>query len=193
MALNAYARSAADALLRPVVSGLVRVGATADGLTLTGIAIVVAGSGLIATGELQIGAIVVACGAILDALDGGVARARGSQSRYGAFLDSVTDRVADMALFGAVAWLMREDPLLFAVTLVALGAAQVTSYMRAKAESLGWNATVGVIERAERVAILLIGVCFTVLLPAALWILAVGGLVTVAQRMRTVRRQAGVA
>lgn len=190
MALNAYARSAADAVLRPVVAGLVKVGATANGLTLAGIAIVVAGSGLIAVGERQTGAVVVALGAVLDALDGGVARARGEQSKYGAFLDSVTDRIADMAVFGAVAWLMRDDGVLFAVTLVALGAAQVTSYMRAKAESLGWNATVGVIERAERLAILLIGVCFGALLPAALWILAVGGLVTVAQRMHCVRRQA---
>jgi CDP-diacylglycerol--glycerol-3-phosphate 3-phosphatidyltransferase len=190
MALNAYARSAADALLRPVVAGLVRVGATANGLTLTGIAIVVAGSGLIAAGERSIGAVVVALGAVLDALDGGVARARGEQTTYGAFLDSVTDRVADMAVFGAVAWLVREDAVLFAVTLVALGAAQVTSYMRAKAESLGWNATVGVVERAERVAILLIGVCFAALLPAALWLLAVGGVVTVGQRMHAVRRQA---
>jgi CDP-diacylglycerol--glycerol-3-phosphate 3-phosphatidyltransferase len=190
MALNAYARSAADALLRPVVAGLVRVGATANGLTLAGIAIVVAGSALIAAGERLLGAVVVAAGAVLDALDGGVARARGEQTRFGAFLDSVTDRIADMAVFGAVAWLMRDDAVLFAVTLVALSAAQVTSYMRAKAESLGWNATVGVIERAERVAILLVGVCFGVLLPAALWILAAGGVVTVAQRMRAVRRQA---
>jgi len=190
MALNAYARSAADAVLRPVVAGLVKLGATANGLTLTGVLIVVAGSGVIATGERQIGAVVVALGAVLDALDGGVARARDTQTAYGAFLDSVTDRIADMAVFGAVAWLMRADATLFAVTLVALGAAQVTSYMRAKAESLGWNATVGVIERAERIAILLVGVCFGALLPAALWILAVGGLVTVAQRMRAVRRQA---
>lgn len=190
MALNAYARTAADALLRPVVAGLVRVGATADAMTVLGVVIVTAGSVVIALGERQAGAVVVALGAVLDALDGGVARARGTQRPFGAFLDSVTDRVADMAVFGAVAWLVRDDALLFAVTLVALGAAQVTSYMRAKAESLGWNATVGVIERAERLAVLLIGVFFTVLLPAALWILAVGGLVTVAQRLVAVLRQA---
>lgn len=190
MALNAYARTAADALLRPVVAGLVRVGATADAMTVLGVVIVTAGSVVIALGERQVGAVVVALGAVLDALDGGVARARGTQRPFGAFLDSVTDRVADMAVFGAVAWLVREDALLFAVTVVALGAAQVTSYMRAKAESLGWNATVGVIERAERLAVLLIGVFFTVLLPAALWILAVGGVVTVGQRLVAVLRQA---
>lgn len=190
MAINAYARTAADALLRPVVAGLVRAGATANAMTVIGVLIVLAGSGVIAARDRQWGAIIVAFGAVLDALDGGVARARGTQGPLGAFLDSVTDRVADVAVFGAVAWLVREDPLLFSVTLVALGAAQLTSYVRAKAESLGWNATVGVVERAERLAIVLIGVCFEPLLPAALWLLAIGGLVTIGQRLAAVVRQA---
>jgi len=193
MALNAYARSAADAVLRPVVRGLVRVGATADAMTIVGMLTVLVGAGLIASGERQTGAVVVAFGAVLDALDGGVARARGTSGPFGAFLDSVTDRIADVAVFGAVAWLVRDDALLFAVALVALGAAQVTSYMRAKAESLGWSATVGVIERAERLALILMGIFFTPLLTAALWVLAVGGLVTIAQRFAAVIRQSSQA
>lgn len=190
MALNAYARGAADALLRPVVAGLVRLGATADAMTVLGVVTVLVGSGLIAAGQRQTGALVVAVGAVLDALDGGVARARGTQRPFGSFLDSVTDRVADVAVFGAVAWLVRDDALLFAVTMVALGAAQVTSYMRAKAESLGWNATVGLIERAERLAAVLVGIFFEPLLVAALWLLAVGGVVTMGQRFRAVSTQA---
>ncbi|HWH31799.1 MAG TPA: CDP-alcohol phosphatidyltransferase family protein [Egibacteraceae bacterium] len=190
MAINAYARSAADAVLRPVVAGLVRVGATADAMTVLGLLTVLIGAGLVAAGQRQAGALVVLAGALLDALDGGVARARGTQRPFGAFLDSVTDRVADVAVFGAVAWLVRDDAVLFTVTLVALGAAQVTSYMRAKAESLGWHATVGVVERAERLGILLLGIFFAPLLVPAVWLLAVGGVVTIAQRFATVARQA---
>jgi CDP-diacylglycerol--glycerol-3-phosphate 3-phosphatidyltransferase len=79
--------------------------------------------------------------------------------------------------------------VLFTVALVALGAALLTSYIRAKAESLGWTATVGLLERPERVIILIVGIGLG-LLPFALWVLAVGGTVTVAQRLRVVRRQA---
>ena len=87
---------------------------------------------------------------------------------------------------------MREDPVLFVVAIVAMGAAQVTPYIRAKAESLGWDATVGVIERAERMIILItaIGLGF---LPVALWILAIGGVITVVQRFRVVAQQARTA
>ena len=82
--------------------------------------------------------------------------------------------------------------MLFAVAIVALASAQITSYVRAKAESLGWDATVGIIERPERVIIIIasIGLGF---LPLALWVLAVGGLITVAQRCVVVLRQARTA
>jgi len=86
-------------------------------------------------------------------------------------------------------WLVRDDPLLFGVAMVALAGAQLTSYVRAKAESLGWTATVGVIERPERMAIIVLGIGFDLLAPA-LWLLAIGSLVTVAQRLRTVLSQA---
>jgi CDP-diacylglycerol--glycerol-3-phosphate 3-phosphatidyltransferase len=193
LAINAYARDAANAVLQPIVRVLVRLGATANGLTVAGVVIVVAGAGLVAADERQWGALVVAVGAVLDALDGGVARARGTSGPFGSFLDSVTDRVADVAVFGAVAWIVRADPLLFVLVLVGLGTAQLTSYIRAKAESLGWNATVGVIERAERIVILLVAIFFEPLLVPALWVLAVGGAVTVAQRLVAVVRQAEAA
>jgi CDP-diacylglycerol---glycerol-3-phosphate 3-phosphatidyltransferase len=190
LAINAYARTIADRVLVPIARVLVRMGATANWMTFFGMALTLLGAGFIVAGAVRTGVLVVAVGGIVDALDGSVARVRGTSSAFGAFYDSVVDRVADVAVFGATAWLVRDDPLLFGLTLVGLGAAQVTSYMRAKAESLGWRATVGVIERAERLLILLVGLFFQPLLPVALWVLAVGGLVTVGQRFKAVLEQA---
>jgi CDP-diacylglycerol---glycerol-3-phosphate 3-phosphatidyltransferase len=139
--------------------------------------------------DQRLGAIVLLVGGALDAVDSAVARARGTSSTYGAFFDSVADRIADVVVFGTALWLVRDEPLLFGVGLAALGGAQVTSYIRAKAESLGWNATVGVLERAERIIIMGAGFIFD-LLAVALWVIAIGALVTIVQRWRAVARQA---
>ncbi len=190
MAINAYGRGVTDRLVLPVAGLLVRLGATANWLTFAGFVGTVAGMTILLAGAPRIGAVVAALAACVDALDGAVARLRGSTSAFGAFYDSVMDRVSDMVLFGTALWLVKDRPVLFAVGLVALGAALVTSYVRAKAESLGWSATVGVVERPERLIILLLALGFR-FEALALWILAAGGLVTVAQRLRAVLRQAG--
>lgn len=189
MAINAYARAVTDRVVVPIARGLVRVGATPNWLTFAGLVLTVLGVVILLTGRPLAGAVVMAVGAAVDAFDGAVARLRGSSGPFGAFYDSVTDRLSDSVVFGAAAWLVRADPLLFAVAITAMGAAQVTPYIRAKAESLGWEATVGIIERAERVIILItaIGLGF---LPFALWVLALGGVVTIVQRLVVVVRQA---
>ncbi|MDP8978100.1 MAG: CDP-alcohol phosphatidyltransferase family protein [Actinomycetota bacterium] len=188
MALNAYARALTDRLVVPVARGFVRLGLTADRLTMLGMLGVLAGVVVALTGRVQAGALLMAASALADAFDGAVARLRGTSTALGAFYDSVADRVCDVAVFGLAAWLVRDDPLLFGVAGVALTGALLTSYIRAKAESLGWSATVGLLERPERMTILIWSMFFGVL-PLGLWALAVGGLVTVAQRLRVVRRQ----
>lgn len=192
MAINAYARAVTDRLVSPIARVLARIGATPNWLTFFGLVTTLAGVAIVLLGQHFVGAVVMAFGTLVDAFDGAVARERGSSGPFGAFYDSVTDRVSDGALFGAAAWLVRDDPILFAVAMVALSGAQVTSYIRAKAESLGWDATVGIIERPERVMILItsIGLGF---LPVALWILAVGGVITIGQRLVVVVRQAHTA
>lgn len=190
MALNAYARTITDRIADPVAGALARLGFSANGLTLAGLCVVVAGVGLVVTGRPRIGAAVVAIGSIVDAFDGALARRLGTDGKLGAFADSVTDRVGDIALFGAAAWLVRDDPVTFAVAVVAFGGAQLTSYVRARAESLGWDATVGIIERAERVIVLIFAFFFG-FVGLAVWILAAGSLVTIGQRLAAVTRQAG--
>ena len=189
MAINAYARAVTDRLVVPVARGLVRLGVTPNWLTLFGLVTTLAGVAVVLTVGPRPGAVVLAVGALADALDGTVARLRGSSSPLGSFYDSVTDRISDAAILGAATWLVREDPVLFAAAVVALAGAQITSYVRAKAEALGWRATVGIVERPERMAIVILGMGLG-LLPLAVWLLAVGAVATVAQRLLVVVRQA---
>jgi CDP-diacylglycerol---glycerol-3-phosphate 3-phosphatidyltransferase len=189
MALNAYARSAMDRLILPVARSLVRAGATANWLTFAGLVGTVGGTAVVLSGRAQLGALILTGACLVDAFDGSVARLRGSASAFGSFYDSVTDRFSDAVIFGAAAWLVRDDPATFTAAIVALAAAQITSYVRAKAESLGWDATVGLVERPERLIIIICGIGLGLLSPA-LWLLAAGGLITIAQRFRAVLRQA---
>lgn len=188
MALNAYARAATDRLLTPVGRAMARIGFTANGMTAAGVILTVAGIGVVLAGYPRSGAWVLAFATATDAFDGIVARERGTAGPLGAFFDSLADRIGEALIFGTVAWLVRDDPLLFGAAVFVLGGSQVTSYIRAKAESLGWNATVGVLEHAERVIIIILAIHFS-LLPLALWVLAVGAAITIVQRLRVVIRQ----
>src|SRR5680860_942664 len=115
-------------------------------------------------------------------------RLRRSASDLGAFYDSVADRFGDAAIFSTVAWLVRDEPVVFVLAMVALCGALITSYIRAKAESLGWDATVGIIERPERLMLVIPAIGLD-LLPVVLWVLAIGSVVTILQRLRAVLAQ----
>jgi CDP-diacylglycerol---glycerol-3-phosphate 3-phosphatidyltransferase len=145
-----------------------------------------------------VGTLVITAFVFSDMLDGAVARARGTSGPWGAFLDSTLDRVGDGAVFGALAlWYAGRgnDLTLCAVAIYDLVAGAVTSYAKARAESLGMTCNVGIAERGERLVAILVltglsglfGVA--VLRDIGLWGLAVATTVTVAQRMIEVRRQ----
>lgn len=189
MVINAHARTATDRVVVPIGRSLVRIGVSPNVLTTFGVAGTFVGAGVVVAGHDLVGGLVLAVATATDALDGTVARLQGRVTRWGSFYDSVADRISDVVLFGAALWLVQDDPLLFLVALTALAGALLTSYIRAKAESLGWQATVGLLERPERVIILILGLGLQ-LLPLSLWLLAVGGAVTVGQRLRVVFRQA---
>ena len=188
--LNAYARTLTDRIVIPIARGLVRIGITPNWLTFVGLLLTLVGVGVVLAGRPVAGATVMAAGLVLDAFDGAVARLRGTAGAFGSFYDSVADRIADAAVFGMLLWLVAPDPVGFTVAMVALVTAQLTPYVRAKAESLGWQATVGLLERAERLVIVLIGLWLGVI-DLALWVLAIGGTITVTQRLVAVWRQAG--
>jgi CDP-diacylglycerol--glycerol-3-phosphate 3-phosphatidyltransferase len=197
--LGVNARAAVGRFWAPVVGTLLRAGVTADAVTVTGTLGAVAGSvALIATGHLFWGAFTVTVFVLLDMLDGALARARGGGSLFGAVLDSSLDRLVDAAIFGALIWWFTGEgdnrPLALAA-LLCLVLGVLTSYVKARAEGVGLRCDVGVVERTERLILVLTGTGLTGLgLPYAvhvgLWLLVAGSAVTVVQRGVEVHRQA---
>jgi CDP-diacylglycerol---glycerol-3-phosphate 3-phosphatidyltransferase len=195
--MGTSARPAVAKVIGPLVNRLVRSGVTPDAITIVGTLGAVAGAvGLIATGHLFWGAFTVAVFVLLDMLDGALARARGGGSVFGAVLDSTGDRAADAAIFGALVWWFSgagDNRLLVLLALLCLVLGVLTSYIKARAEGVGLSADVGVVERTERLILVLVGTGFTGLgipyaLHVALWVLLVGSAVTVGQRFVAVRR-----
>jgi CDP-diacylglycerol---glycerol-3-phosphate 3-phosphatidyltransferase len=178
--------------LKPVGANLRRMGVRADHLTAFGGLMSVAAAVAIANGALRGGLLLLALAAVPDVLDGAVAKASGTASARGAFFDSTVDRVADAMLLGGVAWyLLSSDGGHVALLPVAvLGASLLVSYERAKAESLGFDARGGLMERAERLVVLGLALLFDSLLVAALWLMLVLTVVTAGQRFVKVWRQA---
>lgn len=187
MALRARFDTSITALVSPMGRGLARLGVTPNALTTTGLVLTSIGAGFVMAGEPVIGGWVLVFGGLMDALDGAVARASNNSTPFGAFYDSVSDRVSDGIILAGVAFWLRDQPRLFALTITALVAAQVTSYVRAKAEAIDLECQIGILERAERAIILMFGLVFhRWILEPVLWVLALGGIITVAQRVHHV-------
>ncbi|MGI9611343.1 MAG: CDP-alcohol phosphatidyltransferase family protein [Acidimicrobiales bacterium] len=179
----------------PVGERLHRAGVTANALTVSGVVMAAAAAVAIGSGRLRLGFVLVVAAALPDLLDGAVAKAAGPTSRRGAFFDSTADRLSDTLIQSSVAWyLIADDRGLVAMVAVAvLGASWLISYQRAKAESLGFEAKGGIMERAERVILLCVGLLFPALLVPVQWVMLVFTIVTAAQRFAKVWRQATLA
>lgn len=197
--LGVNARPAVAKVVAPAVRGLARAGVTPDMVTITGTLVAVLGAVfLIGNGYLFWGAFTVTLAVLLDLLDGALARARGGGSLFGAVLDSTGDRAADAAIFGALAWWFSgrgNDRLLVLLALVCLVLGVLTSYIKARAEGVGLRCDVGIVERTERLILVLagtgiygLGVPYAV--HVALWALLAGSAITVGQRLAAVRRAA---
>jgi CDP-diacylglycerol--glycerol-3-phosphate 3-phosphatidyltransferase len=194
--LGVNLRPAVGRFWAPVVRGLVRAGVTADAVTLTGtLGAVASAVFLIGNGELFWGAFAVTIFVLLDMLDGALARARGGGSVFGAVLDSTGDRAADAAIFAGLAWWFSgagDNRLIVLLALVCLVLGVLTSYVKARAEGMGLRVEVGVVERTERLILVLVGTGFDGLgipyaLHVCLWVLLVGSAITVGQRFAAVR------
>jgi CDP-diacylglycerol---glycerol-3-phosphate 3-phosphatidyltransferase len=197
--LNRFARALFTRIFTPTAAFLVRRGVSPDVVTLIGTLGVVAGSlAFYPRGEFFWGTVVITLFVFSDLVDGTMARMTERSSRWGAWLDSTLDRVGDAAVFGGIAmWYAGDgsDLLLVALCIYCLSAGAVVSYARARAEGLGMTANVGVTERADRLVAILVatgldGLGVPYIQALALWVLAVGSTVTIAQRALTVRRQA---
>jgi CDP-diacylglycerol--glycerol-3-phosphate 3-phosphatidyltransferase len=193
-------RPGINKVAKPVAVRLLRWGVTPDAVTLAGtVGVAVGCLVFLSRGMFLVGTIVAVLSVFTDMLDGAMARERGGSSRFGAWLDSTCDRVADAAVFCSLAWWFDgagDDRLLAAVSLYCLVSGVVVSYEKARAEGLGMRCDVGIAERSERLVLAFAGtalvglgapdLCLTVLL----WVLAAVTTVTVVQRAVEVRRQA---
>jgi CDP-diacylglycerol--glycerol-3-phosphate 3-phosphatidyltransferase len=200
--LNVLARVHVDRVTQPVGRWLVGLGVAPDTVTVVGtLGTVVAAVWFLPRGELFVGTVVITFFVLFDLVDGAMARVRGHGTPFGAVLDSTCDRVADGALFAGLTWWclgVGEARVLGVAALTCLVAGQLTSYIKARAEGVGLAADGGLVERAERLLIGLVGAGLQGLgvpyaLHVALWALAAGSIWTVGQRIVSVYRSARAA
>lgn len=191
-------KEAARGFLAPVVRLAKRLGITPNRVTVLGFGVIVVAAGLVAIGQLLIGAVVLVAGSLLDAVDGALARATGGSTAFGNFLDSTLDRAAEAILYaGIVAYFLRAsvDPLgPVLLALAALSGSFMVSYTRAKAEALGVTASVGLAPRTERLVLIVAGIGLAGLglengLTGAIAIIAALAGATTVQRIWHVRQQ----
>jgi phosphatidylglycerophosphate synthase len=202
LTISNRSRDAIKAVFEPIALAMGRVGLTPDALTLIGFAITATGAILVALQHWTIGGIVVFIGGAFDMFDGTLARATGRASRWGAFLDSVFDRGGEAIVyigivFGAAVDEHTRVPIL---ATSAMAAAFMVSYVRARAEGLGFSpgkgmAAVGLMPREVRLVILSLGLIFAdspniKALEPTLAIITIGATLTVIQRILNVRSQA---
>jgi CDP-diacylglycerol---glycerol-3-phosphate 3-phosphatidyltransferase len=195
--LSTRAKDAARALLMPVVRLAIRLHVTPNAVTVFGFLVVALASLLVAVGQLLPGAAVLVAGSLLDAVDGALARATGGTTAFGSFLDSTLDRAAEAILYVAIAaYYLRvaPDPLgPVLLALVALAGSFMVSYTRARAEGIGFSASVGLAPRTERLVIIVAGIAlagigFEIGLIGAMALVATLSVATTIQRIWHVRR-----
>lgn len=174
----------------PLGSALKRSGLTPNHVTIAGVTISIVASVIVMTGNLFLAGVVWFLGSAMDLVDGAMARNEKLTSPYGSFLDSTTDRISDGAMFTGLVFYfaMTGETVNAAIAAFALMAGFLTSYSRAKAESLGVNCKGGLVTRGERVFVIGIGLLADQMIPA-LYILTVLSTITVGQRIFEAKQQ----
>jgi CDP-diacylglycerol--glycerol-3-phosphate 3-phosphatidyltransferase len=194
---NPAARRVMSVVIEPTARLMLRLRVSPDAVTVFGtVAVVVVALVCLPQGWFVPAVLIILVLAFSDLLDGTMARLAGTSGPWGNFLDATLDRIGDGAIFGGLALYgaFNDQPWLTAAATLALVTGQVTSYAKARAEAVGATANVGIAERAERliiagIAALLAGFGVPYVLPAALWLIGALGLITIAQRIVTVRGQ----
>ncbi|ODQ92769.1 phosphatidylinositol phosphate synthase [Mycolicibacterium holsaticum] len=196
-------RAAYAKLSKPIAKAALRAGFTPDTITILGTAGSVLGAlTLFPIGQLWWGAVAVFFFVLADMLDGAMARERGGGTRFGAVLDATCDRIGDGAIFCGLLWWAAfglDSASLVVATAICLVTSQVISYIKARAEASGLSAEGGLIERPERLIIVLSGAGLSDLpffpmpwlLHVAMWALAITSLITLGQRVHSVRTSPG--
>jgi len=189
--LSDFLRKIFKNVLNPIGSFLNKLGITPNMMTLLGLVGNIFAAVFLTNGKFVTGGIIILALGTFDALDGTMARLRGEPTRFGGFVDSVTDRYSELFILGGVLiyFLHQQNDTAVILTYLSAAGSVLVSYIRARAESLGFDAKVGLMTRVERVIIL--SVFFILNLPeVALWILAIFTNFTALQRIWRVRKLA---
>jgi CDP-diacylglycerol--glycerol-3-phosphate 3-phosphatidyltransferase len=184
-------RNLAHSITDPIVGILNKSGITPNALTLINLALNIVAAYFIATGHFLIGGVLVLVAGLFDLLDGALARFTKQTTKFGAILDSTVDRISEAAiLFGLLIWYAPQEGASLKIILIfaVLIGSFLVSYIRARAEGLGWQCQVGLFTRAERVIVLAIGLLINQIF-IALCVLAVFVFITIVQRLIYLRKQ----
>ncbi len=191
--LDLKGRKKVAPILEPIAAGLAKIGMTPAVVTIVGLAVTIIGAVLIASGELFWGGLVAGTGVTLDALDGPLARRLGTASDRGAFLDTMSDRFGEIAVWVGVSVYLRDEPRLLVLCIVALAFSLLVPYVRATAEIAGLEGRGGWMGRAERMLLVLLGMMAVGLgleiMEPLLWVFVLLTGLTVAQRIRKTWQQ----
>lgn len=179
--------------LDPVVGFLDTFGVTPMTMTVFGLIVSLIGAIFVVRGSIRLAGLILVISGLCDALDGSIARRQNSASTFGAFIDSTSDRISELLYFGAFVIYFHGEgtwgSFMVLLTLIALSGSLLTSYVRARAEGLDLECSVGWLERPERLAALIIGMLLgRLLLTISLLFIAVLSVITVIQRIIHVRR-----
>lgn len=185
-------RTGFERVVAPVGKNLQRAGVSPDAITAVGVLMAGACGLAIALEQYPLAVLLLALTGLPDALDGAVAKAAGKAGPRGAYLDSVSDRLSDGLLFAGAGWNLASsaNPRMAMLPFALYIAASMVSYQRAKAESLGFEAKGGLMERAERFLALGFGLLFSGLFVATLWVMLALTVFTAVTRFIKVWRQA---
>ncbi len=186
-----WARRNTRGILEPIAMFFIKIGLMPNTMTILGLLGNIAGGLLLARGQMFLGGIIILLMGPVDALDGTMARLKGMPTKFGGFVDSVTDRYSELFIFGGLLFYYYQEQYLPGILLVyaAASGSILVSYIRARGQSLGWDTKVGILTRMERYLVIVPALILNVPL-VGLAIVAVFANLTAIQRILDIRRQA---
>jgi CDP-diacylglycerol--glycerol-3-phosphate 3-phosphatidyltransferase len=190
LSIEMYLRKVFKWLIDPIAQLFLKIGISPNMITGIGFLLSTVSAFLLGNGNFTLAGIFLLIGAPLDVVDGSMARMLGTPTAYGSFIDSVTDRYSELVVLGGMLFFYSKDQNQIPLLLVFLAAAGsvLVSYIKSRAESLGYTAKVGLLTRVERLIVLIPCLIFNIPM-VALWILAIFTHITAIQRLLYVRKQ----
>jgi CDP-diacylglycerol--glycerol-3-phosphate 3-phosphatidyltransferase len=191
--IPASIRNGVRRIMGGTARGAIALGLTPNAVTVIGLIPALLGGWAFARGQVRLGGLFLLVSGVMDMLDGAVARVSGSGSRFGALLDSTIDRYAEIAVYLGLVLLYRDSAWALAGVVLALCGSLMVSYVKARAEGLGLTCNTGMLQRPERLVILMVGAFIGPRgLGWAIYLIAVLANVTAFERLLKMKKQAGL-